>query len=237
MPVTRALALVGFKNSGKTTTTLALAKTLADRGHRVAVAKSSHHGMDKADTDTARMLEVAGSVVFVSPEETAILWPRFTYLPDIMPLLNADILLVEGGKTLGWLPRVLLLHDPEEAGALEPDLALGTYGDVQVSGLQHFDTMDALADVALGRGFVLPGLDCGACGKADCAELAEEIVAGRLTVEACLAKRADVTVSVNGQPLATGPFVAKIMASTLRGMLSELKGYTPGATVTITLDG
>lgn len=237
MPVTRAVALVGFKNSGKTTTTVELAKRLTERGHRVAVAKSSHHSMDKADTDTSRLMGVASSVVFVSPEETAILWPRFTYLPDIMPLLNADILLVEGGKTLGWLPRVLLLHDEEEAIALEPGLALGTFGAIRMPDLPHFETMDALADAALERGFVLPGLDCEACGKADCSELAEEIVAGRLSPDACLARRADVTVSVNGQPLATGPFVAKVLASTLRGMLTELKGYTPGATVQITLDG
>ncbi|MCA1946124.1 MAG: molybdopterin-guanine dinucleotide biosynthesis protein MobB [Desulfovibrio sp.] len=237
MPVTRALALVGFKKSGKTTTTLALARRLGELGMRVAVAKSSHHGLDKTDTDTDKLLGVAGSVIFISPEETALLWPRFTHLPDLIPLLDADILLVEGGKSLGWLPRVLLLHDTAEADSLEPGLALATFGGATHPDMPHLQHLDALADLAMTRGFLLPGLDCGACGKADCAEMAEEIVAGRQTPDACTARRMEVTVTVNGQPLATGPFVGRLMAGTLRGMLAELKGYTPGARVHISLDG
>lgn len=237
MPVTRALALVGFKKSGKTTATLALARRLGERGLRVAVAKSSHHGLDKAETDTDKLLAVAENVVFISPEETALLWPKFTHLPDLIPLLDADILLVEGGKSLGWLPRVLLLHEPAEAAALEPGLTLATYGDVSHPDLPHLETLDALADLAMTRSFLLPGLDCGGCGKTDCAEMAEEIVAGRLTPDACTARRMEVTITVNGQPLATGPFVGRLIAGTLRGMLAELKGYTPGSPVHITLDG
>ena len=36
------------------------------------------------------------------------------FLRDLVPLLDADILLVEGGKTIGWLPRILCFADHPE---------------------------------------------------------------------------------------------------------------------------
>ncbi|MEI3478150.1 MAG: hypothetical protein V8Q84_02535 [Bilophila sp.] len=97
----------------------------------------------------------------------------------MVPLLDADILLVEGGKAIGWLPRILCLRTtpelltalPEGCKALRPELALATYGDNTLSGLPSFtaEDLDALADLIVERAFLLPGLDCGACGEGDCA--------------------------------------------------------------------
>ena len=38
-------------------------------------------------------------------------WGHPCFLRDLVPLLDADILLVEGGKNIGWLPRILCFAD------------------------------------------------------------------------------------------------------------------------------
>ena len=43
----RAVAFVGFKKSGKTTTVEAVARVLKERGYRVAIAKSMHTDFDR----------------------------------------------------------------------------------------------------------------------------------------------------------------------------------------------
>ena len=51
-----AIAIVGWKNSGKTTLVCRLVEALSARGHRVATLKHAHHAatMDVPGTDSAR---------------------------------------------------------------------------------------------------------------------------------------------------------------------------------------
>jgi molybdopterin-guanine dinucleotide biosynthesis protein B len=230
-----AVNIVGYKKSGKTTLAVALARALGARGLTVAGAKFSHHPLDKTGTDTARLAEVCQAVAGLGPEETALLWPRRRYLTDLLPLLAADVLVIEGGKSLGWLPRILVLRAPEEAAELSPELALASFGDVAAPGLPHFTEVAALAELVAARGFALPGLDCATCGRPDCRELTREIVTGAADPTACQARGGGLSVTVNGAPMGLNPFVSRVMAGSIRGMLAELKGYAPGEIV-ITLE-
>lgn len=235
----KAISIVGFKKSGKTGLVLELIRSLRARGLRVGAAKFSHHELDAPDTDTARMTQAGASTVGLGGSGAAVFWPERRFLPDLIPLLGADVLIVEGGKSLGWLPRVLCLRDPVEAADLTPDLALAVWGKVPAPsgfGLPVLTDVEALADLVLDRGFALPGLDCSACGRESCAALAGEIVAGRAGSADCLAGQGGLRITVNGVPLGLGPFVERVAASTIRGLLAELKGYAPGR-VDITLDG
>ena len=56
MASTRILSIIGRKNAGKTTLTVALASELARRGRRVMTIKHSHHpaDVDRAGTDSWR---------------------------------------------------------------------------------------------------------------------------------------------------------------------------------------
>jgi molybdopterin-guanine dinucleotide biosynthesis protein B len=165
----------------------------------------------------------------------------------MIPLIQADILLVEGGKHLGWLPRILCLRSSDETEADERDkldrgLAFAVWGRVAAPGLPHFSggpsvedgTLDALATLVQEKAFMLPGLDCSACGRESCAILAAESGAGRAGMEACAALRAEVEVLINGQPLGLNAFAARVVAGALRGMLREMKGFAPGE-VTLTM--
>ncbi|MBU1041553.1 MAG: molybdopterin-guanine dinucleotide biosynthesis protein MobB [Proteobacteria bacterium] len=224
-----AVSIVGFKKTGKTTLAVALGEELARRGIRAAAAKFTHHGeTDVEGTDSHRLRKVYGKVAFLGSESSSVFWEGPRFLADLLPILDADVLVVEGGKHLRWLPRVLLLRKLADAGELEQGLALASYGEVAGYDMPHVIDVAALADLILERGFALPGLDCGSCGREDCASLAREIVAGKATLADCRAARAEVEVSVAGQSVAMNSFVQQVFSGALRGMLKEFKGYAPG---------
>lgn len=224
-----AVNLVGFKKSGKTALALDLAAQFTRRGVKAAAAKFTHHpGLDRGRTDSDRLLAAYGQCAALAGGEAQVAWNSRRYLLDLLPLLDCEVLVVEGGKSLGWLPRIILPRTPEEAADLSPELALGSFGPVEVPGLARLDSPAVVAEAVLAGGFALPGLDCATCGRPDCRALAADIVAGRAAVRDCKARRADIRITSNGAELALSPFVADILAGGILGMLSTLKGYAPG---------
>lgn len=223
-----ATAVVGFKNSGKTTFVLQLIQQLKDNGLEVSAAKFSHHSFDRYDSDTSRISELSRDMAGLTDKESFLYWSEKKYLPDLLPLMNGDILVVEGGKKLGWLPRILVLENPEQADELGRDLALATWGEVSVPGLPHLENIQEAARLVQEKGFILPGLDCGQCGRKSCRELAVQIISGRASAHDCQALRSSVEILVNGRPLGMNHFVSNIIRGSIMGMLSGLKGFAPG---------
>lgn len=231
--------IVGFKKSGKTTLAGMLADLLQLSGLTPGIAKYTHQGLDMPGTDTSWLMKPGRTVAGLGPNEAALFWSKERHLPDLLPLIQADVLLVEGGKQLGWLPRILCLKEPEDAEHLNPELALATYGEISVDGLPHFnpESLDALVQLVRDKGFILPGLDCGDCGFPNCAGLAARIVAGKATPEHCKAKSSLLEITANGTPIAMNSFVADMILGALQGLLRPLKGYAPGADVEIKFKG
>ena len=233
----KAVSLVGPKKSGKTTLGLKLASHFKSLGLTVAAAKFSHHGFDFKDTDTTDYAGICDAVAGFGPEETFVHWTRKRFLPDLLPLLTADVLLVEGGKNLGYLPRILCLSGDLSDGTdwLLPELAIASFGDKSVDGVPVVNDIADLAQTVLEKGFFLPGMDCETCGRESCRALAADIVAGKVTPRACLAMHNSIEVDINGAPLGMKPFVEDIISAAIREMLRTLKGYSPGK-ATIRLD-
>jgi molybdopterin-guanine dinucleotide biosynthesis protein B len=233
----KAVSVVGFKKSGKTSLVLELARELTARGHRVAAVKFTHSGLDGDEgTDTSRFARECVSVAGFAHGVTTLHWNAQRQLQDILPLLGADIVLVEGGKALTWLPRFVVLGTDEDESGLGNGLALATWGKGSLPGVPRGASVAELATLAESRAFTLPGLDCGACGRESCLELAREIVAGEVGVKACEAMNAKLVMRVGGQRLALNPFVDRLVTNTIRGLLTELKGNVPGQRVEIVLD-
>ncbi|MGM0538072.1 MAG: molybdopterin-guanine dinucleotide biosynthesis protein MobB [Thermodesulfobacteriota bacterium] len=225
----KAIALIGNKKSGKTSLAQELCAYFQTQGLKVAAAKYSSHGFERQDTDTARLSEQAQAVVGISPKESLIIWPRKRFLLDLVPLLQADVLVVEGGRELTAMPRILL---PKNAGQddrpLEPELALAAWKQCPEGDLPVIDNIQDLGQLVLERGFLLPGLDCGSCGREDCGQLARDIVHKKANPDDCQALQGTMTVRVNGQALGLNPFVESIISGGIQGMLAQLKGYAPG---------
>ncbi len=225
----RAIAVVGYKKSGKTTLALELAQALRKQGLSVTLVKHSHHGFDeKAETDTARFRESADMVMGFSPGGSFVSWPGERSLAELIPLATTDFLVLEGGKTLGLMPRIIIADDEDTAKDLDPELALAAYGDHALDELMATRDVAGLARIVAKAGFLLPGLDCGGCGRENCRGLAVDIVAGEASVADCKALNNSLRITVGGQPLPANPFVERILRSGILAMLSELKGFAPG---------
>lgn len=232
----KAVSIVGYKNSGKTTLTRKLADALEARGKTVTIAKFTHSGLTKPDTDTGYFMKTGRTVIGLGDDECAIHWGDKKMLPDVLPLAQADYLLVEGGKALSWLPRVILLREPEEQEALDRGLAVASFGDLKAANIPNYTcaNFEDLVDRVEEKAFMLPALDCGACGEETCEIIAQKIIAGKASMKACKSiDNSGMTITVNGSPVGLNPFVENIIRGSIEGMLGSLKGYAPGSEVEI----
>ncbi len=106
MASTRIVSIIGRKNVGKTTLTVALAGELARRGRRVMTIKHSHHpaDVDRPGSDSYRHFhEGRAERVLIAAPDLRVLFERSpdTYDPIALArryLPEADIVLAEGFK-------------------------------------------------------------------------------------------------------------------------------------------
>ncbi|MGC8999120.1 MAG: molybdopterin-guanine dinucleotide biosynthesis protein B [Candidatus Bathyarchaeia archaeon] len=109
------IAVLGSKESGKTTTIEALTRELTRRGYKVAAVKhipEEDFTIDTKGKDTWRFAEAgAKTIVSISPKETAIIEKgeisNLTVEGIVEKCQNSDIILIEGfRKLLGENPDV-----------------------------------------------------------------------------------------------------------------------------------
>ncbi|MDV3103197.1 molybdopterin-guanine dinucleotide biosynthesis protein MobB [Thermococcus waiotapuensis] len=240
----RAIAFVGFKKSGKTTTVEAVARVLKERGHRVAVAKSMHSEFDREGSDTWRFSRVADSVLVRANDTDALLF-KAKDINALFSMVNADFLLLEGFKSIQHVPKVICARDGEEVTELNDGLAIAVSGVIAGSGVNEINGLpvidatkepEKLADLVEKHAFMLPNIDCGLCGF-KCAEMARMIVGGEKTLQDCvvLSSKPKVTVKVDGQVLPMKDWVQELVEKTIKGMLSAMKGYRGGKRIEIVI--
>lgn len=226
----KGVQILGFKKTGKTTLCASLLERIRGRELMPCAMKFTHNpSLDKENTDTDRFMTHCRTVGAMTGGESAIFWNGQRKLPDMLSQLCGDVLVMEGGREHAVSPRVLVLNDPADADALsDRNLVLAVFGETPVPGLPHVMDLDELLDLILERGFVLPGLNCGACGRNGCGELASEILGGSATQADCKARSDGISVRIGGAELAMNPFVEKIIRSGILAMLGELKGVGSG---------
>jgi molybdopterin-guanine dinucleotide biosynthesis protein B len=110
---TRILSIIGRKNAGKTTLTVALASELARRGRRVMTIKHSHHpaDVDRPGSDSYRHFhEGRAERVLIAAPDLRVLFERTPDDYDPIGLARrylgeADIVLAEGYKRAA-IPKI-----------------------------------------------------------------------------------------------------------------------------------
>lgn len=123
------VAVVGRKNSGKTTTLVRLSAALTRRGHRVMTIKHGHHtfNLDPSTTDTYRHYHEgeAERVAMAAPDKFALVvrWQEELSPETIAEryLSDADVVLCEGFKRAA-LPKIEVFREAVHA---EPLYAAG----------------------------------------------------------------------------------------------------------------
>jgi molybdopterin-guanine dinucleotide biosynthesis protein MobB len=209
------LAVIGRKNSGKTTVVEGLISELARRKFQVAAVKHISQKSFSVDTrgkDTWR-LSTAGAnpVIAVSDEESIIKMKNGIRDFSLNAMLRVaeeskvDVLVLEGFSSLVLeekrVGKVICLRDQDERKEFGERsrgevLAFCSFQSLGEPVLRIQDDLTVIVERAIR--FIekrekileildqLPGLDCGKCGRATCEELAEDIYEGQASLDDCI---------------------------------------------------
>jgi len=237
MSIPRAVAVVGFKDSGKTRVIEALVKELTGRGKTVGTIKHTAEEvpLDTPGKDTWRH-RVAGSRASAIMHDNGAAFfidRHFTVNEAVAKLGGLDFVFVEGFKSLGTLARILVPRELREIENLSSGLEIAV---VEVPGVRlrvnsgipviPLVNVSELASLVEKKSFkLLPGLNCGGCGYDECRDLARAILSGDAEAEKCAAYGSGgFVLRVDDQTIPLGPFVREVTTNVVLGLVRSLKG-------------
>lgn len=234
----KAISVIGYHHSGKTTTVVALVRALTARGYTVATIKDIHSDKYRADTpgkNSALHVE-AGSIQTVARGQfdTALIYPRTLSLSEILTHIQADFLVIEGMKDAA-VPKIVCAKEVSELDELVDDACIGISGIVISEGYSHPsipvfklpEATEQLCDAVLQKSFViLPNADpqcCTRCG-ASCLQMARDIVQGRRSRSDCvLDGKSSISLTVDGKEVQIVPFVQDILKDSILAITKNLR--------------
>jgi molybdopterin-guanine dinucleotide biosynthesis protein B len=147
----KAVGIIGYHKSGKTTLGVKLCKELSDKGLRVGVIKHVSCELQFADADSSRYRAYASVVAAASPAETEIIIKGERRLEDLLRYCtDCELVLVEGFKRERLFPKIVCLREREERDDLLDGLELFTaslkegIADYLISNDEHVREMASL---------------------------------------------------------------------------------------------
>jgi molybdopterin-guanine dinucleotide biosynthesis protein B len=148
----KAVAIIGYHKSGKTTLGVKLCEELAIRGLRVGVIKHVSCELQFADADSSRYRAFASVVAAASPAEAEVIVKGEKSLEDMLRYCaDCDFVLVEGFKKERRFPKIVCLRKKEEKEELFDGMELFTasfkrgIADYLISNDEHIRKMAAIA--------------------------------------------------------------------------------------------
>nr|WP_243686909.1 molybdopterin-guanine dinucleotide biosynthesis protein B [Methanobacterium formicicum] len=197
----KILAVVGTKNTGKTTLVTMLVQELVKRGHQVGTIKHTHHDFDLEGKDTWKHREAGARMVVGSGESTFFLINEAIELDKILKsiknLEDLDYVIIEGFKHVDY-PKISTTGDEDDF----------TITSVDVFNMDPEDVIP-LADLVEERSYgLIPGSDCGECGFDSCLDMAKAIIRGEAVEEKCKMKKfQEVELFIDDVGIPLNPFV------------------------------
>jgi molybdopterin-guanine dinucleotide biosynthesis adapter protein len=148
----KAVGIIGYHKSGKTTLGLKLCREFSNRGLRVGVIKHVSCELRLPDADSSKYRPFASVVAAASPLEAEIVVKGQKSLRDMLPYCaDCDVILVEGFKKEKIFPKIVCLREKEEKEELFDGLELFTaslkkgIADYLISSDAHVGEMAAIA--------------------------------------------------------------------------------------------
>lgn len=234
----RAVAFVGYKKSGKTSSLETVARVLKNRGYRIGIAKSMHAKFDKEGSDTWIFRQIADYVLVKAQDTDAFLFKAEGINAFLSVMPEVDFLLLEGFKSIKHVPKIICAKSEEDVKELNDGLAIAVSGVItneksgEIDGLPVINALEEpekLADLIEKKAFMLPNIDCHMCGLT-CYEMAKFIIKGEKTLNDCkvISSKPKVVVKIDGKVLPMKDWVQEMVEKTIRGLLSSMKGYRDG---------
>jgi molybdopterin-guanine dinucleotide biosynthesis protein B len=232
----KTIAVVGFKDSGKTRVVEALVAELTRRGHTVGTLKHTAENIefDTPGKDTARHREAGARAAAILHQDAAAMFiDDHVKVGDAAKALgDLDILVIEGFKTLDTHARILVPREDDDIPKLSNGLEIAAVkihgsilmGDTDLPVVNLADAM-TLAEIVEEKAYpMLPGVNCHGCGYQDCRSLGQAILGGEAEARQCVRNSIEFTLRVNDEPVPLGGFVQRAFKGMLLGFLRSLKG-------------
>jgi molybdopterin-guanine dinucleotide biosynthesis protein B len=232
----KAVAVTGYKNSGKTRVVQTLVKELTTRGYKVGTIKHTGDNitLDTPGKDTARHREAGSQATAILQENmTAVFIDRHLTLQQAAePLGSLDYLVIEGFKTLNTHARIIVPRENEELSSLSngleiavvkvPESKFDTEASVPVLTVEQ---ASQLADIVESKAYpLLLGLDCHGCGYDDCRSMGVALLSGEAELTQCVGYGPSFTLKVNDQTVPMNNFTRTAMENVILGFIKTLKG-------------
>jgi len=232
----RAVAVTGYKNSGKTRVVETLTRELTKRGYKVGTIKHTADNihLDTPGKDTQRHRAAGSKATAILQENTtAVFIDRHLTLQQAAEHLGPlDFLVIEGFKTLDTHARILVPRKNNELDSLRNGLEIAVvkvpeseYDAETELPVLSLDQASELADIIEVKAYpLLPGLNCHGCGYDDCIEMGKKLLTGEAEITQCIGYGPSFTLKVNDQTVAMNNFTRATMENVILGFLKTLKG-------------
>ena len=244
----KAIGIIGYHHTGKTTAACALISALKRRGYTVSSIKDIHDERfyaDKAGSNSDKHAKAGSSFVLAKGlHDSALIFPENIDYSQALKYFNTDFLVIEGMKNAP-VPKIVCAETEAQLDELLDETAIGisgpiadrlrSYRDLPVFCLQQ--QLDEFVSLCVEKAFpALPDVDpdcCSACGKT-CYELACAIIQGKATrVDCILDSQEKLELRVNGKPIRIVPFVQNLLRDSILSFVKNLKDIDPDGTIDI----
>ncbi len=229
----KAVAVVGYKKSGKTTLIREILKNLKKRDFKgkITVLKHSSSPLYLEDgKDTSYFYDDSDEIIGVFGDSTIVIKKVKESINDIIKSLSSDIFIVEGFKSLKILPRIIAIKDKSDIDELKNGLEIGYFSLNKDVDSWHLSDIDEVVDTILSRGFLLPNINCGKCHERTCYDFGKMLISGKRKIYDCSYIKSDepLELTVNGEEIILNKFTALALKNTISGFISTLKGVPKG---------
>jgi molybdopterin-guanine dinucleotide biosynthesis protein B len=232
----KAVAIIGYKNSGKTRVVEALTEELTKRGYKIGTLKHTADDiyLDTPGKDTSRHRK-AGSIATALLQEnsTAVFIDKHLTLHQTISKLGPlDYIIIEGFKGKNTHTRIIVPRENSELEGLRNGLEIAVvkipeskFKKDNLPSVYTLEQVSGLADIVENKSFpMLSGLDCHSCGYPDCLTMGKALLSGEAELSQCVGYKTDFILEVNGTGIPLGGFTRKALENVVLGFIKSLKG-------------
>ena len=218
----RIIAVVGTKNTGKTTLVTRIVKELVERGFKVGTVKHTHHQFDHPERDTGKHKTAGAEIVAGIGSETFLTLNNTMDLENVLVMMkfmkDLDFVVIEGLKESRYA-KISTSEFNDEF----------TIANVNVFEMDD-SKLISIVDLILERSFgMINDLNCKKCGYDCCDEFIHAKIAGKPDAIQCKAESDQVILKINNHMIPLNPFVRTFINETVFGMVKSLKTNEFGA--------
>lgn len=218
----RIIAVVGTKNTGKTTLVTKIVAELVERGFNVGTVKHTHHQFDLPERDTGKHKAAGAEIVAGIGSETFLSIKDSLDLEKVLLMMkfmkDLDFVVVEGLKESKYA-KISTSDFKDEF----------TIANVDVFNMDD-SKLNSIVDLIMKRSFsIVNDLNCKKCGYDSCEDFVHAKLEGKADANYCRSESDRVILKINDNLIPLNPFVRTFIDETVLGMVKSLKTDEFGA--------